>query len=88
MKLDQKMIDRIVDLAKTYGATKVILFGSVLEHPETARDIDIACDIPGWEFFEYGALLEEEFRIPIDTVPLTPPNPFTEHIESIGRRLL
>ncbi|MEW6238184.1 MAG: DNA polymerase III subunit beta, partial [Candidatus Omnitrophota bacterium] len=82
MKLDQVLIDRMIELAKFYGATRLILFGSALNNPEKARDIDLACDIPGWDFFAYGAKLEDEFLIPIDLVPLTPPNPFTEHIES------
>lgn len=88
MKLDSAMIDRMVELAKFYGATQLILFGSALKNPEQARDIDLACDIPGWDFFAFGATLEDEFLIPVDLIPLTPPNLLTQHIELIGKRLL
>ena len=87
MMIDQNMLDRMVNLAKSYGAKRLILFGSVLENPETARDLDLACDIEGWKFFEFGTILEEEFPIPVDVIPLTPPNRFTRYIESKGKRL-
>ena len=35
-------IDRIVYLAKRYGATRLILFGSAARRPSEARDIDLA----------------------------------------------
>ena len=49
MTIDQNMLDRMINLAKSYGAKRLILFGSVLENPETARDLDLACDIEGLE---------------------------------------
>lgn len=46
--LDDKKIIRIKQLAEGYGGTRLILFGSTLENPSEARDIDLACDgIPG-----------------------------------------
>jgi hypothetical protein len=36
MRLNQTDINRIVDLAKMHGATRLILFGSALEAPEHA----------------------------------------------------
>jgi predicted nucleotidyltransferase len=44
MAVSQAQIDKIVSLAKAYGATRVILFGSSLESPQKANDLDIACD--------------------------------------------
>ncbi|MHB1646742.1 MAG: hypothetical protein ACYCSW_09615 [bacterium] len=44
MAVTQKQIERIIALAKVYGATRLILFGSAVETPEKARDIDLACD--------------------------------------------
>ncbi len=43
-RFDQSTIDRIKTLAKAYGATRFILFGSAAAAPEKARDIDLACD--------------------------------------------
>ena len=76
-------------MAKTYGATRLILFGSAVENPDAARDIDVACDgIKGWKLFELAGKLEEVLRIPLDIVPLDPSTRFTKHIENIGRVLL
>lgn len=86
---DSPEINRIVTVAKSYGATRLILFGSALESPSTARDLDLACDgVPGWKLFELGALLEEELHRPLDLVPLSPPTRFTRLIEARGRALL
>ena len=75
-------INRIVSLAKKYGATRLILFGSAARGPSEARDIDLACDgIPGWKLFEFAATLENELEAPFDVVPLTPPSDFTRRIE-------
>ncbi len=89
MAFDLTKIDRIVQLARAYGATRLILFGSALDTPETARDVDIACDgVPGWKLFELAAKLEDELEIPSDIVPLTPASRFTQSIEKKGKILL
>ena len=89
MALKQNQIDKIVSLARSYGATRVILFGSSVERPEEARDVDLACDgIPGWKLYEFGARLEEELQVPLDVIALDPPTHFTRHIESKGVVLL
>ncbi|HLG31335.1 MAG TPA: hypothetical protein VI387_14085, partial [Candidatus Brocadiales bacterium] len=76
-------------LAKSYGATRLILFGSAMEMPAEAGDIDIACDgVPGWKLYELAARLEEELETSLDIVPLSPPTRFTRHIEAKGKVLL
>ncbi len=40
MAFDPTKIERIVRLARVYGATRLILFCTVLNAPQTARDID------------------------------------------------
>lgn len=82
-------IDEIMKLARRYHATRLILFGSFAEHPENARDIDIACDgIDGWKLYEFGAKLEETLDMPVDVLPLSPATRFTRYIESKGKVLL
>ena len=82
-------IKKIVSLAKSYGATRVILFGSAAENPDEAKDVDLAFEgIPGWKLYELGARLEEELKVPLDVVSLTPPTRFTRLIEAKGRQLL
>lgn len=89
MALNQAQIQKILTLAKAYGAFRVILFGSSVESPETARDIDLACDgIPGWKLYEMAARLEEELHTPMDVVPLSPATRFTRLIERRGKVLL
>ena len=89
MAFSQEQFDKITLLAKNYGATRLILFGSAKDNPDTARDIDLACDgVPGWKLYELAARLEEEINAPLDLVPLSPPNRFTQMIERRGRRLI
>lgn len=89
MAIHQEQIERAIELARIYGATRLILFGSALTAPEQARDLDLACDgVSGWQFYELGARLEEELRVPLDLVPLSPQTRFTRLIEQRGRVLL
>ena len=89
MAISQAQLQRAVTLARTYGATRLILFGSALEKPTEARDLDLACEgVFGWKFFELGARLEEELNIPLDLIPLSPPSRFTRLIEAKGKVLL
>jgi predicted nucleotidyltransferase len=63
MAVSEAQFERIKELAKDYGATRLILFGSAVENPDTARDIDLACDgVEGWKLFEFAARLEEELH--------------------------
>ncbi len=89
MTVDEKTIDTIVSIAKSYGATRLILFGSAAESPDNARDLDIACDgVEGWKIYELGGRIEDELNVPLDIVPLSPPTRFTRYIESRGKVLL
>ena len=89
MGITDRQIARVVALAKAYGATRLILFGSALEDPEQARDLDLAFDgVAGWKLYELGARLEEELGVPLDIVPLRPATRFTRLIEDRGKVLL
>jgi predicted nucleotidyltransferase len=89
MAFSQEQFDKITSLAKSYGATRLILFGSAQDNPDSANDIDLACDgVSGWKLYELTARLEEEISVPLDLVPLTPSNRFTQMIERRGRRLI
>jgi predicted nucleotidyltransferase len=89
MAIQQEQLDRAVALAEVYGATRLILFGSALTQPDQARDLDLACDgVVGWKLYELGARLEEELKVPLDLVPLTPSTRLTRLIERRGKVLL
>jgi predicted nucleotidyltransferase len=88
MAIEQKHLEQAMALAKTYGATRLILFGSALSHPDQAHDLDLACDgVVGWQLYELGARLEEELQVPLDLVPLTPATRLTQLIERRGKVL-
>ncbi|MBN1579382.1 MAG: nucleotidyltransferase domain-containing protein [Anaerolineae bacterium] len=89
MAIQENQLDQAVALARSYGATRLILFGSAATEPEQAHDLDLACDgVSGWKLYELGARLEEELRMPLDLVPLSPPTRFTRLIEQRGKVLL
>jgi len=89
MAFSQEQFDKITELAKSYGVTRLILFGSAQDSPDLARDMDLACDgVPGWRLYELAARLEEQLNAPLDLVPLTPSSRFTRMIERRGRRLI
>ena len=89
MDIDKKTFETITLIAKEYGATQMILFGSALENPAEARDIDLACGgVTGWKLFELAARLENTLHINFDLISLTPSSRFTRHIEAHGMRLL
>ena len=82
-------LTKAVRVARQFGARRLLLFGSALEHPASARDLDLACaGVPGWKLFELASALEETLRVPLDLVPLDPPTPFTRLIEKRARVLL
>jgi predicted nucleotidyltransferase len=89
MAIQQEHIRRVIKIAESFGATRLILFGSAATEPEQAKDIDLACDgVAGWKLFELGARLEEELKMPLDLIPLSPPNRYTRIIERRGTVLL
>ncbi len=89
MPILQAQINRATALARQFGATRLVLFGSALENPALAHDLDLACDgVPGWKLFELAARIEEDVRVPLDLVPLEPATRFTRHVLAKGKRLL
>ena len=84
-------IAHIIQRAKDYGARRLILFGSALETPEDANDIDLAADIPGLEVFSFADDLERELHCTIDIVPLggdSDSHPFVEYVLRKGKKLI
>ena len=89
MSVQSERLELARQIALESGATRLIVFGSAADSPETARDLDLACaGVDGWKLFELGARLEQALRIPLDLVPLEPTSKFTRMIERQGRVLL
>jgi uncharacterized protein len=60
MNIQPEQIERTISLAKEYGATRLILFGSMVTALDQAHDLDLACDgVDGWKLYELGAQLED-----------------------------
>lgn len=88
MAVTQNQIERAVEIALRYGATRVVLFGSALTDPDSARDLDLAVEgVRGWEFYGMSAEIERAVRLPLDVVPLDKENWFTRRISERGRVL-
>ena len=89
MSIEPEQLNRAIALAKSFGATRLLLFGSAASTPDEAGDLDLACDgVTGWKFYELGARLEEELKIPLDLISLNPPTRFTRLIERKGKVLV
>ena len=88
MPITEDQIDQAVRIAREHGATRVVLFGSALDRPAQARDLDLAVEgVGGWDFFGLGAQLDRALGLPVDLVPLDPPTPFSRHVERWGKTL-
>ncbi len=79
-------IDDCVVLARQFGATKLILFGSAIDSPSSARDIDFACQgVEGWDLFRLAAQLEELLGKRVDLVPIRANDRFSNYVAHRGR---
>jgi predicted nucleotidyltransferase len=86
MAVTQQHIDKAIELAKEYGATKVLLFGSALSDPENANDLDIGVfGISDEHFFQFGGTLDIELGFNVDVIPLKQNSPFVDYIIKHGK---
>jgi uncharacterized protein len=86
MHVQSENIERAVAVARRYGASRVLLFGSALSRPESARDLDLAVGgVAGWDFYRMVAEIEQAVSVPTDVVPLEPDQPFVRYILERGR---
>lgn len=88
MPLKPHHIAEAVRLAREAGATRVVLFGSAMEDPATARDLDLAVEgIEGWSFFELASRIEMVIPVPLDLKDLDTSSPHGRVIERWGRTI-
>lgn len=70
---------KIEEISKEFDVKKVFLFGSCLEHIETANDIDIAVEgIKANDFFKYYGRISMAVDDEVDLVDL---NDIREHFQ-------
>lgn len=88
MAITSDQIDTAVGIARRFGARRVILFGSALEDPDSAEDLDLAVEgVEGWDFYGMSAEMERALRKPLDVIPLDTDNWFTRRVAERGRVL-
>jgi hypothetical protein len=86
--MDQALIDRCADTARSFGVTKLVLYGSASKTPESARDFDFACEgLGGWDLFQFGAKLGEILDKSVDVVPIRVDDRFSQYVAERGRIL-
>lgn len=88
MAITTEAIDKAVEISKKFGASKVVLFGSSVDDPSSARDMDLAvAGLSGWNIIRLAARLEDELKLNVDVVSLEPQNKFVSHILNYGKVL-
>jgi predicted nucleotidyltransferase len=89
MKITEETLSTAAQIARRYGAKRLLVFGSAIKPGHEARDIDFACEgVSGWTLFKFGAALEEALKMPVDLVSLDERTDLGRMVESQGRRLL
>lgn len=86
MAITDEHIDIAIETAVKFGATKVLLFGSALDNPSEANDLDLGVlGIPPNRFFLFGGTLEDIIRKWLILYPLELDNPFLRYITEKGK---
>jgi predicted nucleotidyltransferase len=86
--ISQTQIDACVAVAKRYGATRVLLFGSAKDDPANARDIDLVCEgVADRSFVRMGAEMDRAAGVPVDVVDAADDTPFSRYVAGKGRLL-
>ena len=75
----------ILDIARKYCATRVVLFGSSLSDPKESRDIDIAVDgVADKDFYAFYGELMCTLSKPVDIIDLSRRTKFVEVVLKEG----
>jgi predicted nucleotidyltransferase len=77
-----------VEILRARGARRVLLFGSAVDDPDQARDLDLAVEgIAPEDYFDTLGELEDELPVVVDLVDLSDDNHITRRIRKKGRVL-
>jgi len=78
----------IVDCAKKYKVSSIVLFGSSLEKNKSANDIDIGVKgVNPRLFFKFYAELYKYLPRPVDLIDLSGKSLFNELVEKTGIKI-
>jgi predicted nucleotidyltransferase len=83
--ITKEQIAKCIDIAKHYGAKRLILFGSAASDPSHARDIDFLCEgLHGLRLLQMAAEMENETGAQVDTVSGDEQTPFVKYNRERG----
>ncbi|MBL8025420.1 MAG: hypothetical protein JNL74_03370 [Fibrobacteres bacterium] len=84
----QAQLEKCVTIAKKYGVKKLVLFGSAVDDPVNARDIDFICTgVNGLELLRMVGEMENEISVLVDAVPGDQETPFVKFNLPLGKIL-
>ena len=80
--ISNKDKNTIIDLAKKYKISRLLLFGSSLDSNHKAHDIDLAVEgLPEEQFFKFYSELIFNLSKPVDLVDISKKSKFKDLIE-------
>jgi predicted nucleotidyltransferase len=69
MIVSEDRILKAVEALRSFGAKRVLLFGSYADHPELARDVDLAAEgIAPAKLWRVDGAVSEALDVPFDLV--------------------
>ena len=81
-------INKAVNVLRRLGARRVTLFGSYVEQPENARDVDLAVEgIPIGRLLEADVLVHDILRVPTDLISREESPAFYNLVRQSGKLL-
>jgi len=88
MRIEQDRLSKTVHVLRDMGARKIILFGSMVDDPEHARDLDLAVEgISLNRILDADLAVHEAIGMPTDLIAKEENPSFYEIIEDYGRVL-
>ena len=85
LMITNEQISKCVDVARQYGAKRLILFGSATSDPLHARDIDFLCEgLHGIRLLQMAAEMENETGAQVDAVSGDEPTLFVNYVRERG----
>ena len=83
--ISQEDRSRIIEIAKRFHVSKVLLFGSSADPEKEGRDIDLAVEgVPPSQFFDFYGRLMMALSKPVDLVDLGDNTEFTDIVRREG----
>ena len=88
MNITEEQLKAAVEVLRAMGARTVLLFGSFVDSPETARDVDLAVDgIPAEQILDADVAVHDLLGVPTDLVSREENPTFFEVVKDYGRIL-